>query len=148
MTADSACVNLTHHFLIAMPGLEDGIFSRSVIYLCEHNARGAMGLIINKPADLQMSGLFEKVDLPLHRQDLLQAPVLLGGPVQGGRVAGTWPGLEQAALHDGRDLAVTTDFRQVLAEVLERHLRLDDRALARILPDGPGPGTRPGVIAG
>ena len=73
---------------------------------------------------------------------------LLGGSVQGGRVAGTWPGLEQAALHDGRDLAVNTDFRQVLAEVLERHLRLDDRALARILPDGSGPGTRPGVIAG
>jgi uncharacterized protein (DUF1501 family) len=73
---------------------------------------------------------------------------LLGGPVQGGRVAGEWPGLEQSALHDGRDLAVTTDFRQVLAEVLERHMRLDDRALAQVLPDGPGPGTRPGVIAG
>ena len=82
MTADSASVNLTHHFLIAMPGLEDGIFSRSVIYLCEHNARGAMGLIINKPSDMRVSGLFDKVDLPLHREDLLQTPVLLGGPVQ------------------------------------------------------------------
>jgi uncharacterized protein (DUF1501 family) len=73
---------------------------------------------------------------------------LLGGPVQGGRVAGEWPGLEQSAQHDGRDLAVTTDFRQVLAEVLERHMRLDERALAQTLPDGPGPGSRPGVIAG
>lgn len=73
---------------------------------------------------------------------------LLGGPVQGGRVAGEWPGLEQSALHDGRDLAVTTDFRQVLAEILERHMRLDERALSRVLPDGPGPGTRPGVIMG
>jgi uncharacterized protein (DUF1501 family) len=73
---------------------------------------------------------------------------LLGGPVQGGRVAGEWPGLEQSAQHDGRDLAVTTDFRQVLAEVLERHMRLDERALAQVLPDGPGPGSRPGVIAG
>jgi uncharacterized protein (DUF1501 family) len=73
---------------------------------------------------------------------------LLGGPVQGGRVAGEWPGLEQSAQHDGRDLAVTTDFRQVLAEVLERHMCLDERALAQVLPDGPGPGSRPGVIAG
>ena len=64
-----------------MPGLEDEVFGRSVVYLCEHSPRGAMGLIINKPADLGMPQLFEKVDLPLHRQDLLTQPVMLGGPV-------------------------------------------------------------------
>jgi uncharacterized protein (DUF1501 family) len=73
---------------------------------------------------------------------------LLGGGVQGGRVHGRWPGLDAAALHEGRDLAVTTDFRQVIAEVLERHLRLDDRAIARVLPDGVGPGSRAGVLRG
>jgi len=81
MTADSLSINLTHHFLIAMPSLEDEIFAKSVVYVCEHSERGAMGLVINKPSDLSMEGLFEKVDLPLHRQDLMNAPVLQGGPV-------------------------------------------------------------------
>ena len=81
MSANSASINLTHHFLIAMPGLEDEVFGRSVVYMCEHSERGAMGLIINKPADMSMRQLFDKVDLPLHRQDLIDQQVLLGGPV-------------------------------------------------------------------
>lgn len=67
MPSDSAPINLTHHFLIAMPGLEDETFGRSVIYLCEHNPQGALGLIINKPSELSLKRLFDKVDLPLHR---------------------------------------------------------------------------------
>jgi len=82
MTADSASIDLKHHFLIAMPGLEDETFARSVIYLCEHSPRGAMGLIINKPSDISMRLLFDKVDLPLRREDLMQNPVGHGGPVQ------------------------------------------------------------------
>ena len=81
MSADSASINLTHHFLIAMPGLEDELFGRSVIYMCEHSERGAMGLIINKAADMSLRQLFDKVDLPLLRQDLKGRPVLQGGPV-------------------------------------------------------------------
>lgn len=75
-------MNLTHHFLIAMPGMEDASFARSVVYLCEHSARGALGLIINKPTDISLKGLFDKVDLSLGRTDLTNAPVFLGGPVQ------------------------------------------------------------------
>ena len=82
MSGDSAPINLTNHFLIAMPGLEDAIFSKSVVYVCEHTARGALGLVINKPADLKMAALFGKVDLPLKRQDLTDTPVFQGGPVQ------------------------------------------------------------------
>ena len=82
MSTDFALTNLTNHFLIAMPGLEDEIFGRSVVYVCEHSARGALGLVINKPCDLDMKRLFEKVDLPLRRQDLSDTPVFLGGPVQ------------------------------------------------------------------
>jgi putative transcriptional regulator len=82
MTADFASTQLSHHFLIAMPGLEDPVFAKSVVYLCEHSERGAMGLIINKPGDLSLKHLFEKVELPLTRQDLLQSNVLQGGPVQ------------------------------------------------------------------
>jgi putative transcriptional regulator len=81
MTADSLSINLTHHFLIAMPSLEDELFAKSVVYVCEHSERGAMGLVINKPSELSMEGLFEKVDLSLHRQDLMNSPVLQGGPV-------------------------------------------------------------------
>ncbi|MFM1925355.1 MAG: hypothetical protein RIT44_1161 [Pseudomonadota bacterium] len=79
---DCASIDLKHHFLIAMPGLEDETFARSVIYLCEHSTRGAMGLIINKPADISMRHLFDKVDLPLRREDLYQNPVSQGGPMQ------------------------------------------------------------------
>ncbi|MEN9888885.1 MAG: hypothetical protein RL559_922 [Pseudomonadota bacterium] len=82
MPADSASINLTHHFLVAMPGLEDALFGRSVIYLCEHSPQGAMGLIINKASDLSLKDLFDKLDMPLRRTDLQQTPVLQGGPVQ------------------------------------------------------------------
>jgi putative transcriptional regulator len=82
MPADETTINLTHHFLIAMPGLEDEAFAKSVIYLCEHSARGALGLVINKPSDINLKNLFEKVDLPLDRADLATTPVFHGGPVQ------------------------------------------------------------------
>ncbi|MFM1906379.1 MAG: hypothetical protein RLZZ591_56 [Pseudomonadota bacterium] len=82
MPADSAPFNLTNHFLIAMPGLTDANFVRSVVYLCEHSERGALGLVINKPSEIDLKGLFAKVDLPLRRDDLVSSPVLQGGPVQ------------------------------------------------------------------
>lgn len=82
MSGDSAPINLTNHFLIAMPGLEDAMFSKSVVYVCEHTPRGALGLVINKPAELKMEALFGKIDLPLQRQDLTDKPVFQGGPVQ------------------------------------------------------------------
>jgi putative transcriptional regulator len=82
MPAEDPSINLTHHFLIAMPGMEDESFARSVVYLCEHSARGALGLVINKPSDIQLRQLFDKVELPLERDDLAQVPVFQGGPVQ------------------------------------------------------------------
>jgi putative transcriptional regulator len=82
MPADADPINLTHHFLIAMPGLQDEAFAKSVVYLCEHSARGALGLVINKPSDIQLQHLFEKVELPLGRGDLAGTPVFQGGPVQ------------------------------------------------------------------
>jgi putative transcriptional regulator len=81
-TESPPSINLTHHFLIAMPGLEDEGFSKSVIYMCEHSERGALGLIINKPSDINVQGLFDKVELPLRREDLTLTPVFQGGPVQ------------------------------------------------------------------
>ena len=81
-TEPTPSINLTHHFLIAMPGLEDEGFAKSVIYMCEHSERGALGLIINKPSDINVKGLFDKVELPLRREDLITTPVFQGGPVQ------------------------------------------------------------------
>jgi putative transcriptional regulator len=82
MTGNSAPINLTNHFLIAMPGLEDSLFGKSVVYVCEHTARGALGLVINKPTDMNLPALFEKVELGLRRADLTDKPVFHGGPVQ------------------------------------------------------------------
>ena len=82
MSGDSAPINLTNHFLIAMPGLTDEIFAKSVVYVCEHSPRGALGLVINKPTDITLKDLFGKVDLPLLREDLTGRPVFQGGPVQ------------------------------------------------------------------
>jgi uncharacterized protein (DUF1501 family) len=62
---------------------------------------------------------------------------VLGGGVRGGRVYGDWPGLAPAQLYKGRDLAVTTDYRTVLAAILERHLGLNDRQLVQIFPELP-----------
>jgi uncharacterized protein (DUF1501 family) len=62
---------------------------------------------------------------------------VMGGPVKGGKIYGEWPGLAAAQLYQGRDLAVTTDYRHPLALILERHLRLPDAAMAKIFPDMP-----------
>lgn len=50
-------INLTDHFLIAMPGLEDSFFARALTYICEHNERGALGLVVNRPTDLSVEKL-------------------------------------------------------------------------------------------
>jgi len=73
---------------------------------------------------------------------------LMGGPVAGGKVHGRWPGLGEGALHEGRDLAITTDFRQVLAEVISGHLGVPDKRLAEVLPgfNAARPADRVGVL--
>ena len=81
MSGDSAPTNLTNHFLIAMPGMEDAFFAKSVVYLVDHNDQGAMGLMINKAVDISMEALFVKIDLAMPRADLADSPVLQGGPV-------------------------------------------------------------------
>lgn len=80
--SEAASINLTNQFLIAMPGMGDDNFSGTVIYLCEHTERGALGLVINRPIDITIKNLFERVDLHLHRDDLADTPVYYGGPVQ------------------------------------------------------------------
>ena len=75
-------IDLTNQFLIAMPGMADGTFDGAVVYLCEHTENGALGLVINKPIDIKLKNLFEKVELKLDRHELGEQPVYFGGPVQ------------------------------------------------------------------
>src|SRR3954470_21555601 len=75
-------IDLTNHFLIAMPGMAGDTFAGTVVYLCEHTEKGALGLVINKPIDIKLKNLFEKVELTLDRDDLAEEPVYFGGPVQ------------------------------------------------------------------
>lgn len=75
-------INLTGHFLIAMPALTDPYFSKSVTFICTHNEDGAMGVVINRPTDITYDTLFEKINIELHDSSLALEPVLYGGPVQ------------------------------------------------------------------
>ena len=79
-------LQLADHFLIAMPSMLDPIFGGTVVYLCEHHAGGALGMIINRPTDMTMDVLFERLELSLeispHASSPAQQPVLFGGPVQ------------------------------------------------------------------
>ena len=54
-------INLTHHFLIAMPNMADPYFAKTLTYICEHNDRGALGLVVNRPIDLTLQPLFERL---------------------------------------------------------------------------------------
>lgn len=73
---------LTNQFLIAMPGLEDPNFFHSVTYICEHNDEGALGLVINRPLDMQLGEILEHINLDNAELEARQMPVHLGGPVQ------------------------------------------------------------------
>ena len=75
-------VNFTHHFLIAMPAMVDPNFARTLTYICEHNEQGALGIVINRPLDMTVEALFERIDIPLEAKHFVALPVMFGGPVQ------------------------------------------------------------------
>jgi putative transcriptional regulator len=72
---------LRDHFLLAMPSLDEGIFAHSVTYVCEHGEAGAMGLVINRPLDLDLDEIFDHLEIETSR-DFSDIPVMAGGPVQ------------------------------------------------------------------
>ena len=74
--------HLANQFLIAMPGMVDVNFAGSVIYLFEHTEKGAMGLVVNRPTEVDLATLFDKIELKLEIAPLLEQPVYFGGPVQ------------------------------------------------------------------
>jgi putative transcriptional regulator len=75
-------MELKHQFLIAMPAMVDPNFSGSVVYICDHSERGALGLVINRPTELTLETLFDRIDLKLEIAPIKALPVYFGGPVQ------------------------------------------------------------------
>ena len=112
-------VNLTNHFLIAMPGMEDPYFSRTLTLICEHSDKGALGVVVNKPIDVTLGNLFEQVEIPLDDASLSGQSIYFGGPVQIDRgfvlhePLGGW----QSTLKISSDIGLTTskDILQAMA---------------------------------
>ncbi len=75
-------MNLTGQFLIAMPAMTDPYFSKTVTYICTHNADGAMGITLNRTADISVSDLLSQMKLETDSAPLLGKSVHVGGPVQ------------------------------------------------------------------
>ena len=102
-------VNLTHHFLIAMPNMVDPNFHGSLTYICEHNEQGALGVVVNRPIELDLSTLFEQIGLPLPER-LHSDTVYFGGPVQTERgfVLHTPPLTFNSTLTIGNAVSLTT----------------------------------------
>jgi putative transcriptional regulator len=103
-------MDLTHQFLIAMPAMADPNFAGSVVYVCEHSDKGALGLVINRPTELTLAGLFDKIDLKLEIAPWKDAPVFFGGPVQTERgfVLHKPPGTYSSSLAVSDEIALTT----------------------------------------
>ena len=75
--------NLTGHFLIAMPALQDPNFLRSVTYICEHNAEGAFGIVINRETDATIAEVLSQLHLRWDPDNpYVQRKVFIGGPVE------------------------------------------------------------------
>lgn len=117
-------LQLADHFLIAMPSMLDPIFGGTVVYVCEHHEGGALGMIVNRPTDMTMDVLFERLDLELeispHGAASSGRPVMFGGPVQveRGFVLHAPQADYSSSLKVSDDVALTTS-RDVLEAVAE-----------------------------
>ena len=116
-------INLTGHFLIAMPAMTDSFFSKSVTFICTHNQDGAMGIMINRPTDITFETLFEKINVELLNIGVADKHVLYGGPVQPERgfvlheiTNGEWDSTVQIA----NNIALTTS-KDILESVAIGH---------------------------
>lgn len=81
----STLMALANHFLVAMPNMNDIIFSQTVIYICEHHERGTVGMVVNRPTGYPATVMFEQLGIPTVSDHAKQLPLLFGGPVQADR---------------------------------------------------------------
>ncbi len=110
------CMDLTNHFLIAMPSLGDPNFKGTVTYMCAHNAEGAMGIVINRPSELALADVLSHLDIEADDAEAAAATVLQGGPVQTERgfVLHQPPGEWDSVLKVNDEVGVATS-RDILA---------------------------------
>jgi putative transcriptional regulator len=127
MTQHDDAKYLANQFLIAMPGMVDDNFAGAVVYLCDHTSNGAMGLVINRPTDVDLASVFGKIDLKLEIQPKASEPVYFGGPVQTDRgfvlheqKRGEYTTHYSSSLRIPGGLAMTTS-KDVLEEVAAGH---------------------------
>lgn len=112
--------SLGNHFLIAMPEMADPNFGGAVVFIAEHSPKGALGLVINRPSELDLGTLFERIDLSLEGLEQAREPVLYGGPVQRDRgfvlhqPVGNW----SSTVSVGEDIGLTSS-KDVLEAVAE-----------------------------
>lgn len=101
---------LTNQFLIAMPGLDDPNFVRSVTYVCEHNEQGAMGIVVNHTIEMDLAEVFLQLEVTSDNEPAGRQPIYIGGPVLPDRgfilhrPHGDW----ESTLHVTDSIAVTT----------------------------------------
>ncbi|WP_255456158.1 YqgE/AlgH family protein [Tropicibacter sp. Alg240-R139] len=120
MKQENTKMNLTGKLLIAMPGMGDPRFVHSVVYICSHGDDGAMGLIVNKPADLPLSALLDQLDIDCPSRRIGARPVRFGGPVETGRGFVLHSSDYEANLHsleigDGFSMSATLDVLEDIA---------------------------------
>jgi putative transcriptional regulator len=139
---DASALNLANHFLIAMPAMQDPVFGGTVVYVCEHNENGVLGVVINKPTDMTMQVLFERIDLEPEAHlspTIVDEPIMFGGPVQDDRgfVLHTPGARYSSSLTVTEEVAFTTSI-----DVLEAVARGDgpERMLVSIGYSGWSPG--------
>ena len=110
--------SLTGHLLLAMPGMADPNFQHAVTYICEHSPSGALGIIINKPMDMDLGEVFEQLSLAAETPALCAQPVLRGGPVQTERgfVLHEMPRKWDATTSVGHSIYVTTS-QDILTDI-------------------------------
>lgn len=114
-----AALDLTHHFLIAMPGMADPCFAGTLTYVCEHNDDGALGIVVNRPTDMTVGALFKQINIDLDAPDLAARPVMFGGPVQTDRgfvlhrPNGSWQ--SSLAVREGVSLTTSRDILEACA---------------------------------
>lgn len=105
-----APLSLRNHFLLAMPQLDDPHFAHSITYLCEHNEKGAMGIVISRPLNISLGHIFGQLQIDPTDPSLLAKPVFAGGPIQPERgfvihpTQGSW----ESSIHMDNDISITT----------------------------------------
>jgi len=112
-------MNLTHHFLIAMPAMADPHFAKTLTFICEHNDQGALGIVVNRPIEMTLQTLLEQVSIPFGSGEFKSVPIHFGGPVQVDRgfVLHTPLGQWQSTLAVSSEVGLTTskDILQAVA---------------------------------